>query len=171
MKIRSSSTELSELEGAALATVRKHAPCTPYKVREAFRASPSDVWSGSAGAIYPLMRRLEAEKLVAARGERVGRRPRRLYSLTPKGERALKAWLTDVDRGASIGFDPLRTRLFFGEFYEPDELADYVAKSLEKMHREIGSPDPGDPHKDGMHKIWLAAREKAVRKILKLLQA
>ncbi|GAB4538141.1 MAG: hypothetical protein Tsb0010_17080 [Parvularculaceae bacterium] len=170
MKLRSSSTELSELEGAALATVKKYAPCTPYKVREAFRASPSDVWSGSAGAIYPLMRRLEAEKLVTAKSETVGKRPRRLYALTPKGERALKSWLTDVDRGASIGFDPLRTRLFFAEFYDPDALADYVARSLEKMHAEIPSPEPGDPHKDGMHKTWLAARDRAVRKILKLLR-
>ena len=65
---------LTELEGAALGVVVRDGPCTSYVVKEMFRGSPSEFWSGSAGSIYPLMRRLEERGLVASKRGSTGRR-------------------------------------------------------------------------------------------------
>ena len=55
----------SELEGAVLGVIWQEGPCTAYTIRKQFVASPSPQWSGSAGAIYPLVRRLEKKRLLA----------------------------------------------------------------------------------------------------------
>ena len=57
-------TDLTDLEQAALGVVWRDGPCTPYQVRKQFLDSPTPSWSGSAGTIYPLMRRLEDMGLV-----------------------------------------------------------------------------------------------------------
>jgi DNA-binding PadR family transcriptional regulator len=45
----------------------------------------------SAGTLYPLLHRLEQRGLLKSTTERVGRRVRRVYALTPTGRRALMA--------------------------------------------------------------------------------
>jgi len=45
----------------------------------------------SAGTIYPLLHRLERRGLLRSTPQRVGRRTRRLYRITPAGLRALAA--------------------------------------------------------------------------------
>ena len=50
---------LSELEGVCLGLVRKHEPCTAYRVRQELKAAPSSHWHASAGSVYPLLARLE----------------------------------------------------------------------------------------------------------------
>jgi DNA-binding PadR family transcriptional regulator len=108
-------TPPSELEGCVLGHLWKHGPCTAYSVRRALFDSPSLHWSGSAGAVYPLLARLEERGFVRSkktmRGDRVGWP----CSITPAGRARLLAWLgppiaPDV---VAITPDPLRTRLYF----------------------------------------------------------
>jgi DNA-binding PadR family transcriptional regulator len=113
---RRSARGLTELEGAVLGALALHGPCTPYRVRRVFLESPSPYWSGSAGAIYPLMARLERRLLVRSRrsvsaGGRAGRR----CGLTASGRRAFRAWLLPPWPGVVTGVpaDPLRTRVSF----------------------------------------------------------
>ena len=107
--------ELTELEGAVLGTISLHAPCTPYRVRRAFLDSPSPYWSGSAGAIYPLIGRLERAGLVRTRRAPERGRAGRLCAPTERGRRALRAWLRPPWSAAVTGVpaDPLRTRVSF----------------------------------------------------------
>lgn len=42
--------QLTEREGAALGVVLRDGPVTSYAIKELFRKSPSEFWSGSAGA-------------------------------------------------------------------------------------------------------------------------
>jgi PadR family transcriptional regulator, regulatory protein PadR len=50
----------------------------------------------AGGTVYPILRRLERDRLLAARWEpaaiahREGRPPRRYYEITPRGEQALQ---------------------------------------------------------------------------------
>jgi DNA-binding PadR family transcriptional regulator len=104
----------SELEAVVLGLVWKKGPCTAHAVRIEFAASQSSHWSGSAGSIYPLMRRLEEHGLLASRQEEVGRRPRRLYSITAAGRKALRGWLLASDPAVySVQYDPIRIRAWF----------------------------------------------------------
>ena len=106
---------LTELEGAVLGTIRLKGPCTPYAVRREFRSSLTPYWSGSAGAIYPLIRRLEGQGLIRSADGTTGRRRSKRYSLTPGGREALRRWLGPplADRTLGVPPDPLRTRMRF----------------------------------------------------------
>lgn len=105
----------SELEGAVLGIVAREGPCTAYAVRKRFQASPSPQWSGSAGAIYPLVERLVERGWLRSRAQNSDRRKGRLYSLTPSGRARLTAWLAPPLGPEVTGVppDPLRTRLSF----------------------------------------------------------
>src|SRR4029077_6368342 len=112
-----STKKLTELEGAALGIIWLNSPCTPYQVRKVFERSPSPHWTGSAGAIYPLIRNLESARLITSQRHKVGKRIGRRYSMTPVGNRVLKKWLQSAITEKTIGvpLDALRTRIgFFG---------------------------------------------------------
>jgi DNA-binding PadR family transcriptional regulator len=100
---------LTELEGAILAAVRRAGTLTAYRLRQAFLVSASMEWSGSAGAVYPAMRRLRAAGLLTAQATDDGRGTEH-YRLTKQGDRALRDWSADITRAVSAGMDPFRSR-------------------------------------------------------------
>jgi DNA-binding PadR family transcriptional regulator len=157
---------LTELEGAVLSAVVRDGPCTSYAVKELFRGSPSEFWSGSAGSIYPLMKRLERRGLVASELGATGRRGHRTYRATPKGRRAFARWMTDAERAVAMGFDPLRTRLvFIGQLSERarTEFCAEVGAALD----ELPAPLPADDRQlQRLHRIWSTARRRAFDEVI-----
>lgn len=127
-----SERELSRLELAVLGLVSKGAPCTTYWIRRQFQGSPSSYFSGSAGAVYPAVRRLEQRRLIAATTERKARRASRRYRLTPSGKRAIKAWLLPPLPAADVAFtmDPVRTRVYYLEALTAPERLKFVDNAL-----------------------------------------
>ncbi len=115
--------------------------------------SPSTQWSGSAGAIYPLMRRLKRQGLLAARVDRVGRRPRMLYRVTPAGLTVLRSWIgpplaPDV---VTVSYDPLRSRARFLAALPPRERrrwVDAASVALAEVERRVRDWQPPDPKTD-----------------------
>ena len=107
--------ELTELEGCVLGLIWDKGPCTPYLLRKQFLDSVSPHWSGSAGAIYPLVERLERRRFVRAEAHATGRRHSQRYVVTPAGFRSLCGWLSPplLDETVGVPPDPLRTRLRF----------------------------------------------------------
>ncbi len=123
-----SSRQLSELEGVSLGIIFKLQPCTAYRVRRELADSPSTHWQGSAGSLYPLLSRLEADKLISSLADNNDGRGRQLLKLTPKGRRLLKHWVmsgTEPERVASIN-DPIRSRVFFLELLNDQERETYL---------------------------------------------
>ena len=108
---------LSELEGCVLGLVWLLGPCTTYAIRRTFLDSPSSQWSGSAGAIYPLVGRLGRHGLLQSKPHGTGARKSRLYELTTQGHDELIAWLGPPFSSDVTGIppDPIRTRLSFLE--------------------------------------------------------
>ena len=105
--------KLSELESCVLGVIRRTQPCTGYSVRKVFQQSLTTTWSASTGAIYPLLKKLTAEGLIAADADALDGRGGRRLLVTAKGDDALRAWLTETDR--SIGLpaaDLIRTRSY-----------------------------------------------------------
>src|SRR5215469_2976786 len=124
---RSKRDGLSEIEACVLGVISVEGPATPYAIRKVFLDSPSPQWSGSAGTIYPLIKRLRGRRLILSEDFRTGKRHGRKISLTRAGARALKQWLaTPVpDWVAGVPPDPLRTRVRF------------LAACSRKMQREF----------------------------------
>lgn len=125
----------SELECFALGLIWRHGPCSTYDVRRLMQDSPSTQWSASAGAIYPLIRRLERGGLITGRDEAHGRRSRRVYRTTRAGEAALRAWVGPplAPEAVSVAYDPLRSRARFLGVLAARDRARWVAAALEAM--------------------------------------
>lgn len=117
---------LTELEHAVLGVIWLEQPCTAYTVRMVFQRSPSGDWTASAGAIYPVVRRLERRRLARSAARSGDRRGTRLYRLTKGGETELRAWLRPPlpPAGDLMNMDPLRLRVrFLGALPRGERLA------------------------------------------------
>jgi PadR family transcriptional regulator, regulatory protein AphA len=102
-------------------------PMTGYDIKRTTDVSTRYFWRASYGQIYPELHRLEEAGLVRVREQPRGRRRRRVYELTRKGERALSEWL-----GSDFDLFELRDegllRLFFGDLIAEDELLALVRR-------------------------------------------
>lgn len=132
---------MTELELSVLGLLRRRGLITAYRIRAEFQESPSTYWSGSAGAIYPLLKRLEADGLVTGRREARGSRHRRPLTITPAGEESLRRELAQpVDLPlASAVFDAVRARAFSLGVLSVDERLEFVRsarRSLEEHARQ-----------------------------------
>jgi DNA-binding PadR family transcriptional regulator len=127
--------ERSELECFVLGLVWQRGPCSPYELRRHMASSPSRQWSASAGAIYPLMRRLEAEGLLSSAMARHGRRARREYRMTPAGLTVLRRWLGPplTEAAITVSHDPLRSRARFLGALSAARQREWIAAALASL--------------------------------------
>jgi len=100
---------------------------TGYEIKQVTDRSTRFFWGASYGQIYPELRRLEDAGLVDSREEPRGRVPRRVYSLTEAGRRAVDGWLAEVDESYEIRDEGL-LKLFFGDLVPPEQLLDLVGR-------------------------------------------
>jgi DNA-binding PadR family transcriptional regulator len=131
--------QITELEGCVLGLVWANGPCTPYQVRREFLKSPSPHWSGSAGAIYPLMERLEKRGLIRSTAQAAGRRKSKGYTVTAAGLRKLRAWAGPPLAVELLGVpaDPLRTRLRFLEALTPEQQLLFLAEAERGLVEQV----------------------------------
>jgi DNA-binding PadR family transcriptional regulator len=129
--------ERSDLELVVLGVVWKMGPCTPYAIRREFLTSPTPHFSGSAGAIYPLVRRLERDGLLSSEAAQQGRRRSRLYRTTSKGTAVLKRWLRPPIPPKDIAgtYDPIRVRIYFLEASPRAQRRALLDEALTEMKR------------------------------------
>ena len=89
-------------------------PMSGYDIRREMRESLSFFWNESYGQIYPALKRLWAQGLIApANSGRKGGRDRQAYTLTSKGRAHLRQWLGDPPRQAPISNEFL-LKVFLG---------------------------------------------------------
>ena len=128
--------DLTELEGAILSEIQHRKHDTAFQVRRAFQISPSIEWSGSAGAIYPAIKRLRGKGYIHGEPTNDGRATIRL-SLTDAGQAALVAWAGDPTRSASVGLDPFRLRSGIWGLLPPDERRSTLMKATEAIEANV----------------------------------
>jgi DNA-binding PadR family transcriptional regulator len=73
-----------------LLAVLAHGAAHGYGLVEALRQRSDGAFDLGEGTMYPALYRLERERLVTSRWRVVDGRRRRVYRLTPKGERRLR---------------------------------------------------------------------------------
>ncbi|MBC7869538.1 MAG: PadR family transcriptional regulator [Chitinophagaceae bacterium] len=109
--------ELTALEYIVLGLI-SFQPQSGYSIVTYFEAGTSS-WSASPGSIYPILKRLEKQAIVEGELETEHEtRPRKIYRLSPHGEKLLDGWLNEVPT--------LRP------FYEQRELAMWRFQFMEK---------------------------------------
>jgi DNA-binding PadR family transcriptional regulator len=111
---------LTELEQCVLGVIWRDGPMTAYEIAALFAASLSPYWSGSAGAIYPVVARLRERGVVRGKSAAWNGTRKTMLSISPKGIDTLRAWLTPPlpAEAGMPSFDPLRTRFFFVELLD-----------------------------------------------------
>ena len=130
---------LSELEGVCLGLVRKHEPCTAYRVRQKLKAAPSSHWQASAVSVYPLLTRLEDKKLVTKISDAADGRGRKLLRITRQGRAALRKWLllgAEPELISSMT-DPIRSRMFFLDVLRATRQTVYLDKLISEMRHYL----------------------------------
>jgi len=106
---------------------------TDYDLRGWIGSAVGDFWSESFGQIYPQLRRLADEGLVApdpGDGEREGKP----YRITPAGRAALLVWLARPPQPEPARSE-LLLKLHFGRFLGTETAAGLVADALERARR------------------------------------
>lgn len=120
--------KLTELENAVLGFVWRDGPCSAYAIQRVFEAV-STGWSGSPGSLYPLLKRLERQHLVASTKQVWGKRTKSLFQITERGSAQLCNWVATVpDWAGRPPADPIRTKTFFLQTLKTDRnRQDFIA--------------------------------------------
>ena len=165
--------KLTELEGAILGVFRLDPSCTAYRVRQIFLASQSAEWSGSAGAVYPAINRLEARGQIRSMPQ-TDKRGTCTYRLTRAGEAAHDRWLCDSDRAIGPGLDPFRTRAGFWSVLTAPKLRSLLLRLRRQIEmrrnqllRELPALDESDTIMVNLHIALQELRLKWVEQHLK----
>jgi DNA-binding PadR family transcriptional regulator len=86
-----------------------------YEIKQTVEQSIRFFWTISQVQIYPSLERLEQAGLITGRAEPRGRRQRRVYEITERGEEALRQWLRTAEPLPFELRDTGLVKLFFAD--------------------------------------------------------
>jgi PadR family transcriptional regulator AphA len=89
-------------------------PWSTYELTRQMDRSLGRIWPRAQSKLYEEPKKLVEHGLAEAAKERVGNRPRTVYTITPQGRRALAAWLQTPGDGPVLEFEQL-LKLWFAE--------------------------------------------------------
>jgi DNA-binding PadR family transcriptional regulator len=119
-----------------LGVVAHSQPCTPYDMKRLVGISIGMFWSFPHSQLYAEPTRLAAAGLLVEERETTGRK-RRLYRISPSGQRALHDWL----RQPAVEVGELRDlgllKLFFAALLDPVDITALAAAQREAHEREV----------------------------------
>ncbi len=110
-----------------------------YEIRKTIQQSVGFFWGESYGQIYPTLKRLAAEGLIAPSQSGLKPRPKRQeYSITPAGQVCLEAWLA-VPARDDPPRDEFLLKLFFGRDAAPGVSAGHIRQFQERNRRLLAT--------------------------------
>jgi DNA-binding PadR family transcriptional regulator len=134
-------------------------PATGYELAQSSTIATEPVWAATHSQIYPALHKLEEDGLVTSeRGVRGTRLERRVYAITPEGERALGEWLAQPVQYLPPR-DPFRLWASFMNEVTPEvafrNIDEHIRRNLERAeHVERVA----DALADGDHPLIVARR-------------
>ena len=152
-----------------LGFLRAAGPSTPYDLKQMHAVSVGHFWSIPHSQLYAEPERLAKAGLVSEQREDGGRRRRR-FTITPKGEAALDAWLADAQAPTPELRDVALIKVFFGAdpqaiaaqqiAHHEELLATYVrlhgdlAEAQDAPRGPISTLEAGIRHERAMVAYW-----------------
>jgi DNA-binding PadR family transcriptional regulator len=101
-------------------------PWTTYELAQQMNRALGQFWPRAESKLYEEPKKLVAHGLARATAEKVGKRPRTVYTITPKGRRAMAAWVPTPGDGPVLEFESL-IKVFFAEHGTKDDLLSTLA--------------------------------------------
>ncbi len=106
-----------------------------YEIRKTIQQTVGFFWGESFGQIYPTLKKLLADGLIAPAKSGAAPKPRRQeYSITPAGLTCLQEWLA-VPYRDDPPRDEFLLKLFFGDKAAPTVSIEHIRKFQEKHRR------------------------------------
>ncbi len=109
-------------------------PWGTYELAKQLDRSLNYFWPRAESKVYEEPKKLVANGYARARRETVGRRARTVYTITPKGRRALATWLALPGSGPALEFEAL-LKVFFSEHGSRADAAANVATIRDWVER------------------------------------
>jgi DNA-binding PadR family transcriptional regulator len=129
--------ELGNTSYVILGMLRK-GPKSGYEIKAQADVSTRFFWAISYGQIYPELKRLERAGLIEGEDDHDSGRRRRVYSIAPLGEEALREWLTRAgDLHSELRHEGV-LRFFFADALDREERVELL-RAMRAKHEQIGS--------------------------------
>ena len=110
-----------------------------YELTQQMDRSLGRIWPRAQSKLYEEPKKLAAGGYARAKEEWVGERPRTVYSITPKGRRALAAWMSEPSAGLVLESEHL-LKIFFAENGSRDDALATLASAREwAEERNVGN--------------------------------
>lgn len=119
-----------------LGMIRVKGRRTGYEIKRLVEVSTRFFWAASPGQIYPELGRLESAGLLTRSEAPHGRRARNVYSVTDRGERALREWLTERSAPTFELRNEALLKLFFADVLATEEQIE-VVRAMRAQHEAI----------------------------------
>jgi DNA-binding PadR family transcriptional regulator len=140
-------------------------PWNTYELAQQMRRSVNWFWPTAESVVYEEPKRLVANGFANVRKEYTGRRRRTVYSITPKGRRALRTWLRSPGAGPALHFESL-LQVSFADLGTRDDLIRTMRSiredAQERLDQALAQCDDyvhtGGPFPERLHVIALGAR-------------
>ncbi len=113
-------------------------PWTTYELAQQMRRALGQFWPRAESKLYEEPKKLVAHGLARAAKQSTGNRPRTVYSITPKGRRAMAAWVPAPAAGPVLEFEAL-VKLFYAEHGTKQDILetlDRVRAWSDEQHRD-----------------------------------
>jgi DNA-binding PadR family transcriptional regulator len=143
---------MASIHFAVLGMVRLR-PMTGYEIKQAYQKGPANFMPISFGQIYPVLARLEKEKMVR-QDKTPGSRGSIRYSITSSGKEAMGNWL--LSAGDATDYKELLLRLFFASSAELAGLRGHVEsfrgqeqaelRHFDDTRKWLDGAQAGNPH-------------------------
>jgi PadR family transcriptional regulator AphA len=120
-----------------------------YEIKRRVELSIRFFWTISQAQIYPSLELLERAGLLEGRSDPQGRRPRRVFQITSRGEIALKDWLR---RHEPIPFELRDTgllKLFFADALEESDALGLLLAIRRRSEERVAALHTIEPEAEG----------------------
>jgi PadR family transcriptional regulator AphA len=128
-------TQMTTTSYALLGLLRLR-PSSTYELAKQVERSLGWFWPRTERKTYDQAKRLVEMGYATASSGTTGKRPRTMYKITPKGRRALRAWLGEPSAPPQLESEA-QVRVFFADAGDLDQLNSTLTQIRAEAHRKI----------------------------------
>jgi PadR family transcriptional regulator AphA len=113
-------------------------PWTTYELAQQMERALGEFWPRAQSKLYDEPKKLVALGLARASSEKIGKRPRTVYTITDEGRQELEAWMPTPGAGPALEFE-LLIKVFFAEHGSKADLLTTIERVRQWTEEHLAS--------------------------------
>lgn len=113
-------------------------PWTTYELAQQMTRALGRFWPRAESNLYQEPKKLVTLGLARSSADKVGKRPRTVYAITPAGRRALAAWMAAPAAGPQLEFEQM-VKVFFAEHGSRQDLLATIEAARQWTEQQLAS--------------------------------